>query len=178
MAKRRNKNPMKSMTIDGQEIGQIEVDNPLASASAPAEGLRVRAMRSLRNDQLAWLHHRGYLDEHLYRAGRGFQALHEAAEVGGFGCQDPGREPIDSGVTTPEVMTDRQFKALKGLSRLKAALGPRGAEILEGVLVDQMSYEQVALRWYGRADRVTKVYVRQRFKECLGTAAERFGYGA
>src|SRR3990167_3841392 len=157
-------------------IGPIEVDNPLVSPSAPVAHRTIVAARSLRDDQLALLHHRRQISDAEYQAGRWFQAIHEAGQVGAIPAQDPSREPVDGGRRVPDPFTDRQLVAMRQLDRVYAMLGREGKAIVLLVLVEQASYAMVAHRLYASTSRATLRYVGRRFRESLGNMSTDFGF--
>lgn len=157
-----------------QSVGEVTVDNPYEHDGAPP---KIKTQRQLRGDRLALLQHRRQIGEAEYMAGREYQRLCEAAEVGSVGAMDPSKDPVDGGGAVPDVLTDRQLDALKRLAGIDAVLGDPGWRLARAVLIDGLTYPQVAQRYYSGATRPTVTYVGRRFRECLETLAKEFGYG-
>jgi hypothetical protein len=71
-------------------VAPIIVDDPLEMGS------KLVVMRSLRNDPLAGLHSRQFIDDAQFWGGRSFQRDFEAAERGPKAI-DPSKEAVDGG---------------------------------------------------------------------------------
>jgi hypothetical protein len=158
---------------DRLATAEVVVDNPYYGPAAPAEHRTIRAVRSLR-DPLAKLHHTKRIDEAEYRAGRRLQALLEAAEVGHVRSVDTAREGVDGGEHMPEVLTERQFRAIKALGAIWPLLGKDASALVVAVLQDGRMPEEYArlLRFTG-ADDVRAM--GRHFKWTLTTLARWFG---
>ncbi len=158
------------------ETADVVVDNPYFGPAAPQEHRVIRATRSLR-DPLAKLHHTRRIDEAEYRAGRRLQALLEAAEVGRVRSLDPSREGVDGGSHVPDVLGERQFRALKALERIWPLLGRDGSALVTAVLAHGMMPEAYA----GTLGRTARDDVRatgRHFKWQLALLARHFGLAA
>lgn len=154
----------------------IEVDNPEYEYGHPEAIRRVKRERALRDDPLGRLHARSQIGEAQYRAGRDWQALYEAAAVGGsIRSVDTTQEPVDGTKRHPEPITDRMQKAMREIIRLDRALGQEGCALIRDVLVDRLGMEQVAAR-RGECSARAVNYFSRRFRECLTTLARELGY--
>src|SRR5246127_3102550 len=101
------------------QVAPIEVDDPLEP------GAKLIVMRSIRNDPLAGLHSRGFIDDAQYWGGRAFQRDFETAERGPRAI-DPSKEAVDGGLM-PEPITEGQWKAASQLKVVFEALGLDGS---------------------------------------------------
>jgi hypothetical protein len=158
------------------EVAEVTVDNPYYGPAAPAEHRVIRAVRSLR-DPLAKLHHTQRIDEAEYRAGRQMQALLEAAEVGRVRSLDTTHQRVDGGSHMPDVLGERQFRALKALERIWPLLGKDGAALVTAVLMHGMLPEIYAAK-LGRTNRDDVRATGRHFKWQLALLARHFGYAS
>ena len=130
------------------EYAAVEVQDPYGE-----NGDQVSALRQLRNDPLARLHSHHQIDEAQFAAGRAYQRDRELAERGAKAI-DPTKEAVDGGIM-PETLTDRQVKARKRLIKIERDLGRRLVSVLEAVLIDGQTIEQLAK---SRAQSVLKLH--------------------
>lgn len=114
----------------------VEIDDPYGAG-------KIVAMRSGRGDHLGSLHAHRQIDDHQFAAGRLYERDVEVSE-GGLRAVDPSREKVDGGLP-PDLLGDVQQDARKSLKGAEAAMGIRGAQIARNVIVDGMSYGQIAL---------------------------------
>jgi len=121
-------------------ILQVEVDDPY-------EDGKILAMRSVRDDPLGSLHAHGHIDDHQFAAGRLYQRDVEVSEQG-LRAIDPTREKVDGGLP-PEPLSVAQQRAAASRKGAAAAMGLICAPIAHDVLVDGMSYGQIALKQDG-----------------------------
>lgn len=136
---------------------------------------RIRAVRSMRDDPLARLHDRGQIGEAQYLAGRAMQKLYEDSEVGRLRSQDPSNEPVDGGGSYPDIMSDRQLKALKRVNSLYPILGKEGSRIMGLMLAERKFAHEIAAIMGDKSQRGID-YIGRRIRECLTTLAREFGY--
>lgn len=129
-----------------------------------------RVTRSIRDDPLGRLHARGQVDEAQYQAGRRWQALYEAVEIGGARGIDPTREAVDGGRGAADGLTDARRKAAKDLARGDKELGVEGAQLVRMVLGERKFCRDVAAIWGAANDRSVD-YVTRRLRSCLSTLA-------
>jgi hypothetical protein len=150
-------------------VGVVTVDDPFA------RGERINAVTSLRDDPLGALWARHQIDDAKYMAGRHWQKLYEAVEIGVRGV-DFTRERVDGGSGNGiEIMTNHRRKALEKLTRCSAALGRQGDSLIRDVLGRGLCLVEVAAsRGYGTRRGIE--YLGQRLRECLETLAHEFGY--
>jgi hypothetical protein len=148
-------------------VSPIEVDDPLELGS------KLIVMRSVRNDPLAGLHARQFIDDAQYHGGRKFQADFEAAERGPRAI-DPAKEYVDGGLT-PEPITESQQKAAQKLGEIYRALGLNGSTLVHNVLIHGMTMEQISIA-RGADTELERKYLGRRFRECLDCLALVYGF--
>lgn len=147
-------------------VSPIEVDDPLEMGS------KLIVMRSLRNDPLAGLHARQYIDDAQFWGGRAFQRDFEAAERGPRAI-DPGKEAVDGGLM-PEPITEAQQKAAQKLGEIYRVLGLNGSTLVHNVLIHGMTMGQI-LAANGTDSELERKYLGRRFRECLDCLAKIYG---
>ena len=148
-------------------VSPIEVDDPLEMGS------KLIVMRSIRNDPLAGLHARQFIDDAQFWGGRSFQRDFEAAERGPRAI-DPSKEAVDGGLM-PEPITEAQQKAALQLAVVYQSLGLNGSALTENVLIHGLTIEQVCAA-RGASSDLEKKYLGRRFRECLDCLAKIYGY--
>lgn len=148
-------------------VSPIEVDDPMEA------GATLIVMRSTRNDPLASLHARKFIDEAQYQGGRAFQHDFETAERGPRAI-DPSKEAVEGGLA-PEPITESQRKAAHALKRVYRALGPDGSALVHDLLVHGLNRAQIAdarrlsgKRW--------EEYFGMRLHECLHRLSYIYGF--
>jgi hypothetical protein len=151
------------------EVASVEVDDPFALQP----GDKIVTLRSIRNDPLARLHSHRQIDEAQYQAGRAFQNDWERAEHGPKAV-DPTREYVD-GAQTREPITEGQRQAVLRLNNCQRELGADGSAIVQDVLIQGMTMEQVGQR-RGLESQRWNDYFARRFKECLDRLALIYGF--
>ena len=144
-----------------------EVDDPYEI------GGKIIVMRSTRDDPLGDLHARHMIDEAQYHAGRAFQGDFETAERGPRAI-DPSKEFVDGGLA-PEPITEGQRKSAKQLVIVYNALGMNGSALVHDILVHHRTRAQVAAT-RGLEGRRWEEFFGIRFRECLDTLAEVYGF--
>jgi hypothetical protein len=145
----------------------MEVDDPLELGS------KLIVMRSLRNDPLAGLHARNFIDDAQFWGGRAFQRDFETAERGPRAI-DPSKEAVDGGLM-PEPITEAQQRAAQQLAEVYRALGLNGSVLAENVLIHGLTIEQVCVA-RGTDSEIERKYLGKRFRECLDCLALVYGY--
>jgi hypothetical protein len=145
------------------------IDNP------EVPGAKIPAVRSIRDDPLAWLLSRAMIDQAQFTAGRRWQLSYEAAGIAAIRAMDPLKEPVDGGLMMRADITDRQMKAFRMLAAAKAALGTEGHWILIQVLGRGLFVTEVA-RLRGFSDNFSARYYGRRLRECLELLARAWGY--
>lgn len=151
----------------GEKPVPLEVDDPYEL------GGKIVTMRSVRNDPLAGLHSRGFIDEAQYQGGRAFQHDFETAERGPQAI-DPSKEAVDGG-RVPEPISDWQIVAVERLNRANAKLGQNGASLSYDVLIAGMTIDQICAARGLRTQREND-YIGKRVRECLNTLAVVYGF--
>jgi hypothetical protein len=153
----------------GAKIAVVVVDDPYEA------GGRISAVASLRDDPLGLLHARYQLDDAKFMAGRHWQRLYEAAEIGAIKGVDTTLEPVDGRGQHVEVLNEVRRKAIRKLARCTEVLGERGDRLLRDVLAKGMFIRECAAS-RGLETKKGEEYIGQRFRECLETLAKEFGY--
>ena len=149
-------------------VGVVEVDDPYA------RGERISAVASLRDDPLGALWARRQIDDAKYMAGRHWQKLYEAVEIGARGM-DFTRERVDGGRNGVEIHTERRTQATAVLTRCAGVLGREGDALCRDVLGRGLCLVEVAAsRGYGTRRGIE--FLGMRLRECLETLAHEFGY--
>lgn len=148
-------------------VAPIIVDDPLEMGS------KLVVMRSLRNDPLAGLHSRQFIDDAQFWGGRSFQRDFEAAERGPRAI-DPSKEAVDGG-QMPEPITETQQKAAHKLGEIYRALGQDGSALVHNVLIHGMTMEQISVA-RGTNSELERKYLGRRFRECLDCLAKIYGF--
>jgi len=131
----------------------------------------IAVVRNVRDDPLAGMYSRRFIDSAQFHAGRTWQAHWEDSEVGTVRAIDPTKEPVDGKGPTPAPFTDKQKNAFVELHMAGRLLGYEGNLLVQDVLGRRLQIAHAAqLR-----SRPTK-YVGQRFRECLETMAKLWSY--
>lgn len=151
----------------GAKTAAIEVDDPYEI------GGKIVTLRSVRNDPLAGLHSRGFIDEAQYQGGRAFQHDFETAERGPKAI-DPSKEAVDGGMM-PEPITDHQQRAVVRLNAAERKLGQNGASLVHAVLIARQTVDQICAARGLRSQREND-YIGKRVRECLDTLAKVYGF--
>jgi hypothetical protein len=139
---------------------------------APGEPRQLVTM-AIRDDHLARLWARNQITEVSFRAGRLFQALLEAAEIVGARSVDTTQTPVDCGGGVPEMISDRNLRAVKQLAEIRTKLGTEGYRICTDVLGRRMRMDAVAAA-RGDGSRGAVEYYGRRLRECLQTLSFHF----
>lgn len=106
-------------------------------------GEKIHVVRSLRNDPLAGLMARNFIDRAQFAAGRKWQMYAELAEIGTVKAIDPGKVNVD-GRLLPDAYTDSQRKAMRRLIDARDEIGSAGDRMLRRILIDGQTLKQVA----------------------------------
>ena len=147
-------------------IVEVEVEDPYDATA------RISAVRSVRDDPLAWHLARNHIDQAQYEAGRTFQKHFAVAEKGprALGWT----EAVDGGLPA-ETLTDGQLKAGKWLTKCYGALGRDGSVLMHDMLVHNRTTKQIAAS-RGMVGSAWEMYFARRLWECLDTLAVVFGF--
>jgi hypothetical protein len=145
----------------------MEVDDPLE------QGAKLMVLRNTRNDPLAGMHARKFIDEAQYHAGRAFQNDFETAERGPRAI-DPGKEWVDGGMP-PEPITERQQAAILKLAQIHSALGLDGSAIVSDVLIHGIGISQLMSR-RGYQGEYWRNYFGVKLGKCLKELAFIYGF--
>lgn len=150
-------------------VAAVDVDDPYE------HGAKVTVLRSLRDDPLSALQSAGQIEQHQFHAGRHWQNAFELA--GGAGCRaiDPTREAVDGGQIAQTTISESQVAAFQDLARATKALGLEGESIVLDVLGRGLTIAAAAAR-RRLVSEPEKKYLGRRFRECLDTLAEVYGF--
>jgi hypothetical protein len=136
-------------------VGEIVIADPA--------GHKLRSDRQLRSDPLAWLHDRGHIDDAQYGAGRSFQNDWTLLERGQMAI-DYSKVRVSGGLAADD--SKRKSDAEERLGAVRVKLGDKGMAVVQAVLVEGRSMEQVA-NSYDQSGEVWARYFGIRFRECL-----------
>lgn len=149
------------------QVAAIEIDDPYEI------GGKIVTLRSVRDDPLAGLHARRFIDEAQYQGGRAFQKDFETAERGPQAV-DPSKEYVDGG-KPPEPISESQRKSVVRLNRIHLVLGQNGSALVHAVLIARLSMDKVC-KDRGLTTQRENDYVGKRFRECLDELAKFYGF--
>ena len=155
--------------VRNADVAVMEVEDPMGLEP----GDKITVLRSLRADPLAQLHARGHIDNAQYQGGRAFQNDWEKAERGP-GAVDPAKEYVDGGLPADPISV-AQIAALDRLTKAEAKLGAKGISLTQDVLIHGRTMSEVAY-WRGLQGKGWEEYFGKRFRECLETLAEAYGF--
>lgn len=186
MSRRKGQDMLSTMKVQNPH-GLIVPDVQRFKAETIYREDRVEVARSLRDDPLARLHDRKQISQAQYQAGRRMQLLLELSEVGRLRSQDPSNEPVDGGGAYPDILSERQLRAMKRLNGwtdqktgkhhrgVYAVLGTEGTAIMGLMLAERKFARQIA-DIMGDSSQRGIDYIGRRIRECLTTLAREFGY--
>lgn len=139
------------------------------------DGTTISVIRNMRGDILAQMRDKEEINEHQFLAGRHWEGLWKRAEIGGVKAMDTTKEPVDGGGQNYEPLTDKQRMAVREMRRAEAALGLRGAVLVNLVLCRGWSITAIA-EHMGAATKRDKLFYGRMFRDCLDVLAVEFGY--
>ena len=131
---------------------------------------KIVATRSLRSDPLGRLYAHDDIDEVQYVAGRKFQVLYAAAEIGSTGSGSQWRERVQGG-SIAEVLTEHQQRAMRELAKLYEKLGPEKSMLMMAVLGERMWFSDLAIITSQSARTLS-----DKFKQALNVSAQALGH--
>lgn len=147
----------------GVVAGKDVVDCP------SGDGTRLRVVRNLRGDTLAYLRDRSQIDEHQFHAGRRWQDIYEAA-CGTVPAMDTTKEPVDGGAAVSDGLTERRKRATKALLAADLVLKPEGAYLMRHIAGSGITLAAAA-----KARGISAKTLGKRFRGCLDILAVEFG---
>lgn len=150
----------------------VEVDNPdyqPQHAGASGNPRKSPATFNLRESYVGELAARRVITEGEKRAADRIRAAYEAMGGAGAGAIDYERVRVDGGQIA-QTVTDRQLNASRTMRESINALGPQGHDLVIQIAGQGRRPVEFS-RVKGRQD-----YISQRFRECLETLAEHWGY--
>jgi hypothetical protein len=140
------------------------VDNPYGPG-------KISVTQSTRDDPLAGMHARRFIDAAQYAAGRHWQQCWEDSEIGAIRAIDTTKEPVDGTGPPRAPFTDKQREAFRELQMAALVLGYEGDRIIREVLAERMSLMMVSIRHHR-----PKKYIGMRFREALESMAKLWNY--
>jgi hypothetical protein len=153
----------------GARIAVVDVEDPYE------KGVQITVVRNLRDDPLAAMHNRRWIDHCQYMAGRRWQRLWELSQGHTVQAIDPSKDAVDGGQIAQSTVTDTQIQASDELKEAMHALGMIGEKLVRDVLADCLSLQQCAVK-RGQTSVRDSLAMGRRFRECLDTLAVVFGY--
>jgi hypothetical protein len=135
--------PLPGVQRRAAELPRNAVVAPAAVDDPYEPGAKITALRSLRNDPLAWLLSRGRIDQAQLDAGRAWLKDYEIAVLGAMHTVDHRRAKVDGGRIT-DPFTDRQRDSALRLERDRAALGEMADALMRDVVGKGMTLQQAA----------------------------------
>jgi hypothetical protein len=146
------------------------VDDPLGTIL----GEKIQVTRSLRDDTLAWMRAREFIEEHQYQAGRLWEKFYHFTQIGGVRAIDPTKEAVDGG-RLPEPITDAQMQASDRLLEADTKLGMEGSVLIRDILGYGLTLRLAGAR-RGMSSEAEIKYMGKRFRECLDTVSKLWGF--
>jgi hypothetical protein len=141
----------------------------------PYDGSRIAVLVSLRDDPLGLLYARHHIDTAQFNAGRHWQQLYEASQIGGVRGMDTTHEPVDSSTVLQDLLAERRRRAIAKLMRVSSALGRTGDALVRDILGRGMFVNEAATARGILTPRGIAT-LGSRFRECLEDLAKEFGY--
>ena len=146
-------------------VAAVDVDDPYE------RGAKITVLRSLRDDSLARMKARKYIDEAQYEAGRHWQNCYEITQIGGAKAFDFTREAVDGGSFRDNRDSDRYARAFNDLNRAAATLG-----MIEGVIVRDVLANCMFLNRVAAARGFTEEWAGRTFREALDKLSILYGF--
>jgi hypothetical protein len=140
----------------------------------PYDQERISVVRNVRDDPLAALHCRHFIDAAQFSAGRHWQRYYEASQLGDLRGQDLTRPYVD-GSSGGAILTDTRIRAIAQLGVCRHALGERDDELVRAVLGYGQTITEVAAA-RGLTSRRQLEFLGQRLRDALETLAKLFGF--
>jgi hypothetical protein len=168
--------PHERLAHDLPHGAQVAADIVHDPWSPVGERHQIRVLRSVRDDPLGQLRSRGHIDMAMYEAGRRWERHHDIAGLSGVKAVNFMQEPVDGGGAGGDRWTDRQGRATAELRKAAAALGAEGTLLCHQVLGQGLPFASIAAtRGIKPTDSIAHFYGK-RFKECLETLAQLWGF--
>jgi hypothetical protein len=140
------------------------------------DGEKIEVLRSLRNDPLAGMISRRYIDEAQFNAGRKWQKLHECSTIGVIQAIDPGKPQVDGGGMR-DFLSDRQIDAFKQLAIAYEEIGPELGRLIFDILASELSITEAAHKRGAKTDYQIKV-VGSYFRGALEKLSILWGFAS
>lgn len=148
-------------------VRTVVVDDPIEV------GAKLSVLASVRDDPLAHLHDRHWIDDAEFAAGRRWQHAYDTAGIGGVRAIDTTLEPVD-GRRFVAPMSDLQMDAIRFLGEMARVLGQEGDALVRDILGKGWVLSQCAMA-RGLDQREGQRYLGRRIRECLNSMAKELG---
>lgn len=177
--KQRKRKPVNVSPILGigtlkSQIAIVEADNPLYApvhAGAAGNPRKISVAVNLKEGPIAWMRHKGIIDDAQKKAADRFRQLWEAVGGAGAKAMDTTKEPVDGGGAR-EPITDRQIDAGLKLKECRAIIGHRAYMIVEKVCGEGYSINDFS---HTQRERKTNA---DYLKDALTDLSVHFGYAS
>lgn len=163
---------------------RLSSDLPINSQVAPAvvddplePGAKLRVIRSLRDDPLAWMHNRGRIDDAELEAGRKWQADYELIEIGGARGVDITKDAVDGGRFHDPLENPHRKRASDRIAAIDGILGQRDSLLIRDILGRCLNLAQAAAARNLLGERGIN-YVGRRFSDILESLVQFYGLTA
>lgn len=162
-----------SPALARRKTGELTgVETTELRAEMPA---RLRVVRSLRDDPLASMHARGWVDDVQFEAGRKWQFAHMRSEIGVVKAIDPSKEAVDGGMMMEP--DERVSAALLDMARAKKELRKDheiNDRLVRKILGEGRTIAQAADA-FGLFEPYERRILGKQFRMCLDILAFVFG---
>lgn len=159
---------------DAPALIEEKIENPLFGPNSLDHERHSTITRSTRTDPLGAL--KRHIPEGYYLAGRDWQAIYEASQLGKIGSSGDIQEPVDASPRYRDGITVEQQRAMRKKERLDAVLGKFGAALMCDLFIDNLSLSQCSTKHGLVANRAQLAFLARRRLECLATVARELGY--
>jgi hypothetical protein len=133
---------------------------------------RLLVARAMRDDPLAAMHAKAWIDDVQYQAGRKWQEAHVRSEIGVVKAIDPTREAVDGG-RVREPINQMVSKAMRDMVRATKALKD-GDRLVRKVLGEGKTIVRAADE-FGIGTKWGREQLGKKFRDCLDILAVVFG---
>jgi hypothetical protein len=150
-------------------IAHVTVDDPFSSAG---ESGKITAVRSLRDDRLAWLQSHRRINRAQFKAGRCWERDYIQSAIGHVRTNFP-RGPRVGGGRSPDALTETMLTASRRLEKANAALKDRAALVYDVIARGMPLKDIAAARGDRSADAVSDLSYE--FRAALDVLAAHYG---
>lgn len=169
---------MKMPTIHERLAADLPINSSVAIAIVAdpyaLNGEQIKVLQSIRDDPLAGMQSRRFINDAQFIAGRQWQIYYEQSEIGSIQAIDPTKVAVDGG-RVREPLRNGYGKAQAELTKVRNELGLHGDMLVMDILGRRYTIKQAAER-RGRVTKAGIEYTGGRFRECLETLAILWGF--